>query len=54
MDTWITWGKFLERPSVEAVLYGVLLFEIGALLSVPSVLLKRRGRPLSALTWLFA
>lgn len=38
----------------EALWGALILLEVFALLSVPSVLLRRRGRPTVALAWLFA
>lgn len=53
-DAWRNIGLSLEHATLEAGLWAFVALEICALLSVPSVLLRRRGRPTSALAWLLA
>ncbi len=43
---------FIQGATIEVAYFALFVFELSALLTVPSVLLKRRGRPTSALTWL--
>lgn len=54
METLLNWGELIERASSAALLRAFIIFELLALISIPSVLLKRRGRPLPALAWLFS
>lgn len=44
--------ELIHGATVEGALTILFLLEVAALFTVPSVLLKRRGRPTSALTWL--
>lgn len=44
--------ELIENTTSEIAVSTLVLLEIAAALSVPSVLLRRRGRPTSALTWL--
>lgn len=46
--------RFLGQASLNGIFATLLLFELFALASVPSVLLRRRGRPTAALAWLLA
>lgn len=53
-DAWRHIGLSIEHVTLEAGLWAFFFLEFCALLSVPSVLLRRRGRPTSALAWLLA
>jgi cardiolipin synthase A/B len=50
----LDFGTGSGRAALLAALWSVATFELVALLSVPSVLLHRRGRPSAALSWLLA
>jgi cardiolipin synthase A/B len=50
----LDFGTESGRATFLAALWSVATFELIALLSVPSVLLNRRGRPSAALSWLLA
>jgi cardiolipin synthase A/B len=52
--SWQQLRTLLENATSEVLLWGLLFLQFCALLSVPSVLLRRRGRPTSALAWLLA
>src|SRR5690606_27219722 len=44
----------VQGATVEVFVWTLLVLEFVALLSVPSVLLRRRGRPTAAIAWLLA
>jgi cardiolipin synthase len=46
--------SWLGKLTAGALPWSILAFELLALCTVPSVLLRRRGRPTAALAWLFA
>ncbi len=52
--SWQQVTSFVEHTTGEIFLWTLLVLELCAVLSVPSVLLRRRGRPTSALAWLLA
>lgn len=54
MELFSNLSSLLGGAPAEVILQAFLIFEFAALLSVPSVLLRRRGRPTSAIAWLLA
>ena len=52
--SWSQMIAWLDGVKFEAALTTFLVLELIALLSAPSVLLRRRGRPTAAVAWLFA
>jgi cardiolipin synthase len=46
--------ELLQGASAEAILQTLVVLELAALASVPSVLLRRRGRPTAAIAWLLS
>lgn len=52
METLERLRAVIEQPAAQIFVGAVVALQIGAALTIPSVLLRRRGRPTSALLWL--
>lgn len=54
MEAFSELTELLRGASAEAILQTLVILELAALASVPSVLLRRRGRPTAAIAWLLS